>query len=349
MVASICMGLDPDRVEILLIYAVRADTTPERFESSFPTHVRKIYVPEMVRPVRPGKDLLAVCKLYRVFRSYRPQVVHAHSSKAGLLGRLAAGAAGVPRIFYSPHGYSFRMTDVSWVARRFYSCIEWLASRIGSVVVNGPSELLAAQRLAGRRRVLPYYNGIDVASMNPRYAERGTRTLTVATCGRMTTAKNPEAFLRLSAGLAAEFPNVTFVWIGGGDCQQTQAFLDEAERLGLKGRIQVTGWLSPERARQELRNADVVVHYSRWDVLPTAVLEAMALGKPVVGSRAVEQIVDGVTGFVAGSEEELIERSREVLGSWELRASLGRQARKAVEEEYSLPRLIAQLERAYLE
>jgi glycosyltransferase involved in cell wall biosynthesis len=106
--------------------------------------------------------------------------------------------------------------------------------------------------------------------------------------------------------------------------------------------------LSQEETYRELSKADVVVHYSNWDVLPTVVLEAMALGKPVVGSLAADQITPGVSGFIARNEDELMDYTHKLLKSKELRVSLGKQARKVVEEKYSLSRLITQLEAGYV-
>jgi len=347
MVASICAGLDPQLFDITVLYAVRPDSTPEEFQALFPHHIHMVFVPDMVRPIHPWRDIRAFWKLYRFFRFNRPDVVHAHSSKAGILARFAAWVTGVPRVFYSPHGYSFRMTDAFWIVRSFYFCIEFLASRIGFIVVNGPSDERWARKLVGTEKVLPYYNGIDISLLTPQYLEADHAALTVATCGRVTAAKNQAAFLRLSACLAKEFPAATFVWIGGGDESEIQTLLSEAKRMHVNGRFHLTGWLPQARAFQELNKADLVVHYSYWDVLPTAVLEAMALGKPVVGSVAADQIEHGITGFLARNEDELLRYTRELLNSHELRTFFGRQARQVVEEKYSLSRLITQLETAY--
>jgi glycosyltransferase involved in cell wall biosynthesis len=348
MVASICAGLDPGRFEISVVYGVRPGTTPDRFESLFPGYVKKIFVPGMVRPIRMRNDARAFWKLYRLFKEERPAVVHAHSSKAGVLARVAAWAVGVPLIFYSPHGYSFRMTDTPWIVRFVYFLIEFAVSHIGHIVVNGPSEVSWARVLAYPKQVLPYFNGINVDLLRPHYPDRARTSLTVAACGRITAAKNPGAFLRVSARLASEFPATSFVWIGGGNDAETHWFISQVKSLNLDGRIRLTGWLTPEKAYHELSQADVVIHYSNWDVLPTAVLEAMASGKPVVGSHAAEQILPGVTGYVAKSEEELLQHVRRLLTSPELRLTLGVQARKVVEESYSLRRLVAQLESSYV-
>ncbi|MDE2312970.1 MAG: glycosyltransferase family 4 protein, partial [Elusimicrobia bacterium] len=124
-------------------------------------------------------------------------------------------------------------------------------------------------------------------------------------------------------------------------------FQDMISELGLDEKFSLTGWLPPKQAREEVSACDLIIHYSKWDVLPTAILEAMALGKPVIGSRTVDQIIDGKTGYVVHDENELFERTCELLDSGRLRAAMGRAARETVERDYNLPNLISRLETFY--
>jgi len=346
--------MDPGRFEVLLAYNIRPGNRPDTYEAGFPPGVRKIRVPEMVRPIRPLEDLTALWKLYRLFREERPDAVHAHSSKAGFLARLAALAAGVPRIFYSPLCYSFRMADAPRLSRALYLLAEALVSRIGHIVVQGPAEVPIARRLAGPGRVLPFFSGVEVERLRPEAAPPGAGPsgggpppLTIVTCGRVSAQKNPEAFVRLCAALAPRFPSARFVWVGGGESAPSQALLDYARSLGLEDRFRMTGWLPAEAALLELRRADLVVHFSSWDVAPFAVLEAMALGKAVVGSPAADTVVHGETGYVAGNERRLQEYAGLLLGSPALRGRMGSAARRTVERDYSFSRLVRQLESAY--
>jgi glycosyltransferase involved in cell wall biosynthesis len=347
MVAAICSGLDPERFDIVLAFAVRPGTLREDFEASFPSHVRKYFIPEMVRSINPLKDLAALLKLWVLFRQERPEVVHAHSSKAGVLARFAAWGSGIKKIFYSPHGYSFRMTDISRAARTVYFLAEWVASRIGHIVANGPNEARLARQLSGLEKVHECYNAIDIDRCRLKSRQRTAGPLRVVTCGRITTAKYPEAFVRLAARLSGVLPDITFLWIGGGEAGETQELLDLARQHRLHEKFHITGWLRQDRAWDKLAQADVVVHYSRWDVLPTSVLESMALERPVVGSTTVEQIIHGVTGFVARDEDQLYYFVKQLLEDTELRTRFGSQARQIMEEQYSLSRLIEELETVY--
>jgi glycosyltransferase involved in cell wall biosynthesis len=346
MVANICNRLNPAKFDITLVYATRTTSTPQEFESIFNGNIHKIYFPDMVRSPNLKKDISALFKLYKLFKKEKPDVVHGHSSKGGFLARFASLLTGVPRVFYSPYGYSFRMIDASIVMRIIYFIMEALVSPIGYIVVSAPSELNIAKKLAWNGKVLPYYNGIDISEYTPKYPEY-TQSPTVAACGRITPARNPAAFVRLCSKIEKQCPKASFVWIGSDSKKQSEELQKLIKQLEIKC-LRITGWLDHAEMCQEMKQADVFIHYSKWDALPAAVFEAMAMGKPVIGSKAVDQIIHGENGYIANSDEELFEFTCQLLDSWELRNKIGKKAREIVEKKYNLDKLITQLEKAYL-
>ena len=136
MVKNICNSLDSSRFEITLVYNTRYPTEPQDFEATFNKNIRTIYLSEMVRSINLKKDVIAFCKLYRLFREKKPDVVHGHSSKAGFLTRIAGRLAGISKIFYSSHGYSFRMTDVSVISRGIFFLAEANPSSMISLAIS---------------------------------------------------------------------------------------------------------------------------------------------------------------------------------------------------------------------
>ncbi|MBI5247351.1 MAG: glycosyltransferase [Elusimicrobia bacterium] len=348
-VAAICNGLDKDRFELSLVYAVRPGSTPREYEAMAHGAAHFFHIPDMVRPISPLSDFRAFLRLYRLFRQQRPDIVHAHSSKAGFLTRLAARAAGVKRIYYSPRGYSFLQSDNSSFARWSYRLLERFASLFGEIVAVSKSEAVLARKLgaADVRIVRDAYLG----EASPTSIGRGTSLPSgaiVCASGRLTFARHPEAFVRLTQRLTDARNGVKCVWIGTGEIQP---LMEEMIRdLGLTGKLEVTGWLPHREALRRLAGANVVVHYSRWDAIPNVVLEAMAASLPVVASDIPanrDLIVPGENGFLAATEIELLERTLQLVDDSKLAASLGAKGRALVSAEYSRGRLIRELSELY--
>jgi glycosyltransferase involved in cell wall biosynthesis len=345
-VAAICNGLEKEGFDVALVYAVRPGNSPRDYEAMASGADRFFHVEDMVRAPSLFLDLRALWRLYRIFKEERPDIVHAHSSKAGFLARLAAWAAGVRRIYYSPRGYSFLQTDISALSRGLYHLLERLASSIGEVVAVSESEAALARGLGAKVRVVrDAYLG-DI----PEGVEREGRKDGVVVCasGRASFARHPEAFVRLAQRLTHSRSGLRCQWIGGGELQPE---MEELIRdLDLAGKLEVTGWLSHEDALRRLARADVFVHYSRWDAIPNTVLEAMALGLPVVASDIPanrELIRPGENGLLAASEIELLEKTLQLADDPELRKRLGVRGRAIVSEEYSRRRLLEEISTLY--
>lgn len=341
-VAAICNGLDPARFEVSLVYAVRGGS-PEDYRAKCAGAKAAFFIPEMTREIALIHDLGATRRLRGLFAEHKPDVVHAHSSKAGVLARAAAKAAGVKTVFYTPHGYGFLQQDRSAVSRLLYKTVEKAAARLGATIACAPGEAAAAASLGGGRvhTVCDAYLGEFVDPL-PHDG------IVIGSCGRLTYARNPDAWILLAQRLTDSRNGLKCVWIGGGEDEARARVL--MENMNLAGRAELTGWLTAEKARERLRALDLFVHYSRWDALPNAVLEAMAAGLPVVASDNAgnrDAVEDGVTGFLVESEVELLERCQQLVDDKALRLRLGAAGRERVRREFSRERMLAELSRLY--
>lgn len=341
-VAAICNGLDPARFEVSLVYAVRAGA-PEDFRLKCRGAKAAYFVPEMTREISPALDAQALRRLHRLFAEHRPDVVHAHSSKAGILARVAAKAVGIKNIFYSPHGYGFFMQDRSRAARAAYRLIEKGAARIGSTIAVSPSEAAAARDLGAKRvhTVCDAFLG-EFAELLPHY---GT---TIGSCGRMTCARDPDAWVLLAQRVSDSRNGIKCVWIGGGEDEERAR--THLTNMNLLHKVEITGWLPAEQARERMRNLDILVHYSRWDAMPNAVLEAMALGLPVVASDIPgnrDAVRHGETGLLAKDMTQLLEHCQRLIDDPELRRRLGAAGRERIRRDFSRDRMLSELSALY--
>lgn len=341
-VAAICNGLDPSRFEVSLVYAVRGGS-PDEYRARCAGARAAYFVPEMTREISPANDLKALRRLRALFDKHRPDVVHAHSSKAGALARAAAKAAGVKSIFYTPHGYGFLQQDRSTASRFLYKTIEKAASRMGATIACAPGEAAAAAALGGG----PVHTVCDayLGEFRDPLPHDG---IAVGSCGRLTYARNPDAWILLAQRLTDSRNGLKCVWIGGGDDEARVRVL--LENMNLHGRAELTGWLTAPEARERMRALDIFVHYSRWDAMPNAVLEAMASGLPVVASDNIgnrDAVEDGITGFIVKNEIELLERCQQLIDDKALRLKLGEAGRERVQRAFSRERMLAELSRLY--
>ncbi len=344
-VAAVCNGLDPGTFEVGLVFAAR-QSDPESYRKLAPGALKAFYVPEMVREISPAKDWAAFKKLLAIFRQEKPDVVHAHSSKAGILARLAAKAAGVPRIFYSPHGYGFLQQDRSAASKILYFAAEWSVSWIGNIAAVSPSEAALARPLSWGKTV---HLTPDACLMEPPTEPPPQKEgLLFGACGRVTAARNPDAFAHLCQRLTDARYNLRCVWIGAGELEAK--LRQDLENMNLLRKVEITGWLSREEAARRMAALDVFVHYSKWDALPNAVLEAMALGLPVVASdipACQDAVIHGETGFLAKTEIELLEYCLKLADDAGLRKRLGDAGRARAHKDFSLQGLLATLSALY--
>lgn len=288
-------------------------------------------VPDLVRSVSPRRDFRAYRQLRRVIRAWKPDVVHCHSSKAGIVGRLAARAADTASVF-TAHGWAFD-DGAGWKRKLLSIPCEWLAGRIGDEVIvtcNYQHNLGIRYGAARLGRVHLVYDGTEDTPLRAQPGDAGTPK--IAMVARFSQQKDHDTLLRALSGIERSFS----LWLIG-DGPLMEATRAEADRRGLISRI---SFLGPRTDVPELlAKVHIFVLASKFEALPMCVMEAMRASLPIIASNVGgmhELVEDGRTGFlVEPCNADALQRKIEILlADAELREKLGNGSRRLYEERF---------------
>ena len=295
-------ALDPAEFQVTLAVSCGRDPA---FRDDFAGYAaRGVAVREvaMRRGAAPLSDLLGLARLARLARQVRPDVIHAHSAKAGFLARWAGAWCGVP-VVYTPHVFPFLM-DCGAVPRRFYRLLERSARGLtAALIAVSEEEVREALRLGyARERVSLIPNGVAACEAGA-VTVRETGELKVGFFGRLARQKGPDVLIDAASEVVAHVPQATFLVYGeGGLAGPLRA---RAEAGPLAAHVRFEGACAQGETVARMREADVVAVPSRWEGCPYVVLEAFQAGVPVVAAAVggvPELIRDGVNGVLVEAE-----------------------------------------------
>jgi len=318
-------------------------------------------LPRLVRPIRPIDDWLALRELERSFRSWRPDVVHTHSGKAGILGRLAARRARVPLVIHGIHGPSFgpfQGAAMNWLLRG----AERYAARCTNhfiVVAEAMTRQYLAAGIGRAEQFTCIRSGFDLGP----YLQAENRTelrdklglrsdaIVIGTLARLFALKGHDELLEVAPRLVRANPRIQFLWVGDGSWRERLE--NKVDRLGLRSFVKFAGLVSPNEVPAYVGIMDILAHLSRREGLARALPQAMAAGKPVVAwdcDGAGEVCFDGKTGFLipVGQLDLLSERLVELAQNPALRARLGGAGRALVKEEFPEQLMVRRTYELYL-
>ncbi|HKB08517.1 MAG TPA: glycosyltransferase family 4 protein [Candidatus Polarisedimenticolia bacterium] len=323
------------------------------------------FVPSLKRRVSLVLDLAALAALVRIFRRERPDIVHTHSSKAGILGRLAARLARVPRVVHTIHGYGFNATRTV-LARGTFIALERLASRLTDrliAVSRANIEQGVALGLFAPERVTLIRSGVPLAAFEAaaRSTSRGGRdglrrelglpedAPLVGMIACLKPQKAPLTFLEVAARVLRDIPGATFLVAGDGELRADVE--RRAAELGLNGHLRLLGWRRD--VPEVMASLDVLLHTSLWEGLPRVLPEAIASGVPIVATSVdgtSEILRDGRTGIVRspGDVEGLAAGVARLLHDRSYARALTERARSIL-AEFDIDAMVRDQERLYLE
>lgn len=311
------------------------------------------------RLVNPLKDILALVEIYCCIRKNRIQIVHTHSSKAGILGRLAAKLARASIIIHTVHGWSFNNYQPVSI-NYFYVFLEkiWATFTNKIIVVSRFDQDKGLKNLIGRQSqyVLIRY-GLEVQVFKDARKRNEARKslglsdadLVVGMVACFKPQKAPLDFIELAGLIKKDFPDTKFVLVGDG--QLRKKVEARIKQLDLAGQVILTGWRND--IPLILSGLDVLVLTSLWEGLPIVVLEAMAAGVALVATDTGgigEVVINGKGGYLVAPQDILSMQNRlgGLLDNFPKRDEFVKRSREAIDtEEFLLSKMVKNTAQVY--
>jgi glycosyltransferase involved in cell wall biosynthesis len=304
-------------------------------------------VPELRRSVHPWRDWKSYRSLIRLLREIQPDIVHTHSSKAGILGRAAAAALGIPAV-HTVHGASFHYGQHPVLFRAYVLAERWAALRTAHFisVADAMTSAYVGQRIDRPERFTTICSGFDVEPfLSPPRDPAVVRAqwgltpehFVIGKVARLFHLKGHEFLLQAAPAIVAAHPQARFLLVGNGILREP--LHRQIDKLGLADHFIFTGLVPPEEIPELIHAMDVVVHTSQWEGLARVLPQASIAGKPVVtydvgGAREV--VIPGETGYVLPRDtvSELAEAVCMLANDAELRKRLGARGRELLTDQF---------------
>jgi glycosyltransferase involved in cell wall biosynthesis len=325
-----CLTTATPEIDYTIVYG-----RPQYFEKAkgtFPNNVSFIPWTFASREISPVKDAKATWELHQILRRLKPyHILHLHSSKAGILGRVAGLFLGKQRVIYAPHAAAFLRKDVSSLTRRLYITMEQMGAILpGKVVGVSKSEAEAYQKIGIKASFVN--NGKYYPSKGEKPVKENDEFRIVST-GRILIQKNPVLFNQIAERFKSNY-KVKFVWVGEGP---------DRDKL-TSPNIEITGWVDKSRVEYELIHADLYLSTALWEGLPYAVLEGMSMNLPLVLSRCpgnTDVVLEGENGYLYDSADQAEEHIKYIINNPSRAREMGEKGYQYLIEEFGVDKMAA--------
>lgn len=301
----------------------------EKAKPSFPASVKFIAWNDIETNISPLKDIKALNNLIKILRKEKPfDVLHLHSAKANILGRIAAKRIGQKKVIYAPHGATFLRQDVSAFTRNVFATIEKIISIFPAKIVGVSKSEAEAYHKIGMKA--DYVNNGKYFPQHPP-KKIDARVLNIVTTGRAMQQKNPASFNEIASAFVNNF-NVKFTWIGDGN----------QRNLLSSPNITITGWVPHTEVEKYLSEANLYISTALWEGLSYAVLEAMSMRLPLLLSNCPgnsDLVVNSINGFLYNTPQQAIDFIYQYLNQKELLQQHGEASLNMLQTTFNVERM----------
>jgi glycosyltransferase involved in cell wall biosynthesis len=318
-------------------------------------------IPQLRRAIHPGRDFASYLRIKRILADFQPDVVHTHSAKAGILGRLAARRLGVPAIVHGVHGAPFHPYQNAAARAFFRACERWAAPKCHAFVsvADAMTELMVAAGVAPRDKFTTIYSGMEVEPFleSNQHRDRVRQQLgyrpehvVVGKIARLFHLKGHQYVVAAARQVIDTDPNVRFLLVGDG--LLADRVRQQIAAADLEDHFQLTGLVPPERIPELIAAMDVLVHASLREGLARTLPQALIAGKPVVSydvDGAREVVIPQQTGYLLPpkSVQEMADALVELAADPALRDRLGGEGRRRFTDVFRHERMTAQVRALY--
>lgn len=361
-----CKGLS-SKYEMILAHgpsiesnmsAVHQQILEDQVKSAQQEGVRFLRVPDLVRRIDPFRDLCAGITLLKYIRREKPALVHTHSSKAGIVGRLAAWLAGVQLIVHTPHGHVFYGHFGPAISRLFL-ILERIFDRLTDRLIaltGGERKDYLALSVSRSKKIDIIHSGVDVDRFAPggtdiaglkKQLGLGADSPVIGTIGWLQPVKGPEVLLDAMLSLWAKKNDAQLVYVGQGELETK--LREKVSACGVQDRVFFLGWRSD--VHHIIQLFDLFVLPSLNEGMGRVLVEAMAAAKPIVASNTggiPDLVKHEVNGFLTkpGDARDLSFHIERLLNDAQLRSIMGKRG-QAMAGDYSIKKMVAKMEALY--
>jgi len=320
-----------------------------------------VILPQLVRNVNPLLDFIAFIRLCLFIKKQGFEIVHTHSSKAGILGRIAAKLAGVPVIIHTVHGLPFFKSQ-NFFANKFYIILEKLVSLVTDKIICVSDTLIedaVRVNIAPRTKFIRIHSGIDLNNFKNDIKQKEAikeklgipkQSPVIGKVARLFHFKGHKYFFKAAQIVKTKVPEVRFLLVGDGILKKR--LIQDAQRLGIAQNTIFAGLISPDEISTYIQAMDVVVHTSLHEGLPRAVVQAHVLGIPAVcfdvdGTKDI--VKHGVSSFLVKPKDinSLAQYIITLIKDKEKATQMGRKAQQFATKFFSAQTMVDEIDDVY--
>jgi glycosyltransferase involved in cell wall biosynthesis len=298
--------LDKDKFELTVAHGTsRVDHRFKAIQKKWQNEIKFVEIPELAREIKWSTDYKAYRALRRLIRKVKPDVVHCHSSKAGVVGRLAAKVSGVKRIYYTPHAYAMQNPENQTSKYLLYLSIERFLARFATTntinVSLGEKHFAVKHKIQKPDHFRVIYNALGPqrtnhpAKVSFEYIPEGV--FVVGCIARLFEQKNPVEFLTIARDICQKRNDVYFIWVGTGELLDNAKSLSET--YGISDRVFFVG--HQVNIQAYLEKFDIFLSTALYEGLPYTLIESMQAKCPILATDVIgnnEAVKHGYNGYL---------------------------------------------------